>query len=195
MRTFAISTSCRSASDSEPDDPLGTDARHPDAPERLDRGLIHGVLVDDDAAHRLGAEREVVRDRQVREQAQLLVDDADAELVRMRGARDLDRLAAELDAPGRRRMVAREDLQQGRLAGTVLAEEAVDRACLDVEVDVIEGQRAREALRDAPHAEQRRPLGVDRARGVGPRLLLVGRHALTRPTTSPPSTASDAPFT
>ena len=48
-----------------------------------------------------------------------------------------------------------EDLDQGRLAGAVLAEQAVHLAGADVEVDAVEGADARELLDDAVHLEQR----------------------------------------
>ena len=59
--------------------------------------------------------------------------------------------------PARRRVVAGEDLQERRLAGAVLAQQPVDGARLDVQVDLVERERAREALGDAPHPEQRAP--------------------------------------
>src|SRR5207249_1783446 len=105
------------------------------------------------AARPLAPERDVVRDREVREQRELLVDDADPELARAPRASHLDPLALELDLPLARLVVAGEDLQQRRLAGAVLAQQPVDLAALDGEVDAVQGQRAREALRDAGHAE------------------------------------------
>ena len=114
------------------DQAVGPDAADADALERFERRAPHRLLVDDEPAGRLRAEREVVGDREVGQEAQLLVDDADAQLVRMGRAADLDRLASELDRAGGRRLVAREDLQERRLAGAVLAEEPVDRAALDL---------------------------------------------------------------
>ena len=48
-------------------------------------------------------------------------------------------------------------LDEGRLAGAVLAEQAVDLAGTDVEVDAAEREHAGEALHDAAHLEQRAP--------------------------------------
>ena len=50
-------------------------------------------------------------------------------------------------------VVAGEDLEQRRLAGAVLAEQPVDRARLELEVDAVERDGAREPLRDRGHAE------------------------------------------
>src|SRR5207244_3578336 len=74
--------------------------------------------------------------------------------------RDLDPLAVELDLAGGRLVVAGEDLQQRRLAGAVLAEQPVDLAALDGQVDAVQGERAREALRDAGHAEDGHRVGA-----------------------------------
>ena len=49
---------------------------------------------------------------------------------------------------------ARQNLDQGRLSGAVLAEERMRLAASDVEVDLIEGQGRGKALRDAPHHEE-----------------------------------------
>jgi hypothetical protein len=54
-------------------------------------------------------------------------------------------------------------LDQGRLPGAVLAEQAVHLARRDVEVDVVERADARELLDDAAHLQQR--LAVVRVRG------------------------------
>ena len=48
-----------------------------------------------------------------------------------------------------------EDLDQGRLAGAVLAEQAVHLTGADVEVDAVERPDAREGLDDAVHLQQR----------------------------------------
>ena len=52
-------------------------------------------------------------------------------------------------------MDAGQQLDQGRLAGAVLAEQGQDRAGADVEVDAVDGERAAEALGDAGEAQQR----------------------------------------
>ena len=53
-----------------------------------------------------------------------------------------------------------EDVHQCRLAGAVLAEQGVDLARSDVEVDVVVGDHARIALRDAVHLERGRAGGA-----------------------------------
>ena len=76
----------------------------------------------------------------------------------LRAARGLemrDRRAVEEDLA----LVGREDavdhLDQGRLAGAVLAEQRVDLAGLDVEVDVVVGAHAGKGLADADELQPR----------------------------------------
>ncbi len=50
---------------------------------------------------------------------------------------------------------ARENVHQCRLAGAILAEQRMDLAPLEVEIDAAQRLRAAEALDDAAHGEQR----------------------------------------
>ena len=80
-------------------------------------------------------EIDVLRHRQVRDQHQLLIDDADAEPAGVVRTRDLDRLPPRRISPGILPHRAAQDLDERRLAGPVLAEEHVDLARSDVEID------------------------------------------------------------
>ncbi len=75
------------------------------------------------AAHRFPTQEQVVGDRQVRRQCQVLVHGVDAQLQGMTDGLDRDRLApvGDLARVGLDR--AAQDLGQGRLAGTVVADE------------------------------------------------------------------------
>ena len=75
---------------------------------------------------------------------------------------------------------------------------------LDLQVDAVERERAREPLRDAGHPQDGAGAAAPDVRGPScgnvPMLRLRGRVASgsrldAGPTTSPPSTASEAPFT
>ena len=68
---------------------------------------------------------------------------------RVRRRADRDRLAVDADLAGIRLVEAVEDRHQRRLAGAVLADDAVDRAALDREVHVLVGVNLAEALVDA----------------------------------------------
>ena len=77
-----------------------------------------------------------------------------------------------------------EDVHERRLAGAVLAEQGVDLAGPDVEVDAVVGEHAGVALRDPAHLEHGRALGLVRGRFVGhrarPERVVVGRRRADR---------------
>ena len=79
---LAISTSCRSASDRLPTRRRGRNARGRAARAPRRSCAAHRADVEQAEAARLAAERDVLRDREVRQQAELLVDGGDAELDR-----------------------------------------------------------------------------------------------------------------
>ena len=121
------------------------------------------------------AEEHVLGDGQVREQARLLVDDRDPDRPCLRRATDLDRLAVEEDRPAVGLVDPGQDLDQGALAGAVLADEGVDLAGHQVERHVGQRLGGSEALRDATElgAEWRRGAGC---RGLGGCLEGRARH-------------------
>ena len=77
------------------------------------------------------------------------MDQGDPELLGGVGRMDLDRLPVELDGAARRAVHPGEDLGEGRLAGPVLAEQRVNLAAVEVEIDVGQHLDAGEGLRDA----------------------------------------------
>ena len=89
------------------------------------------------------------------------------------GLVDRDGLAVEQDLALVRLGEPVEDVHQGRLAGPVLAEQRVDLARRDVQVDVVVGDHARIALRDATHLERGDVNGL--GRGFGHRTPSVPR--------------------
>jgi hypothetical protein len=83
------------------------------------------------------------------------VDEGEPEVAEGPGReRQRDLLAADDQAPGLGRVEAGEDLEQGRLARAVLAEQAVDLAAAVGQRGVVERALAAEALRDARELEQ-----------------------------------------
>ena len=66
--------------------------------------------------------------------------------------------------PSSGRCIAVEDLHQRRLAGAVLADDGVDRAGRDREVDAVVGDHAGEALDDAAAARPRAGIRTRRGR-------------------------------
>ena len=75
-----------------------------------------------------------------------------------RGLRIVHRLAVDEDLALVRLEQPVEDVHQGRLAGAVLAEQGVDLARLDGQVDVVVGDQVTEALGDAAQFESQRNL-------------------------------------
>ena len=136
-------------------DVVGAGAR-----ERL---LGHAALraaVDQAEAARRVADRDVVGDRQVGDQRQLLEDAGDAGRVGRRRRRERDRLAVEQHPALVGRDDAGHDLDQRRFAGAVLAEHRVDAAGLDREVGILQRAHAAVALGDALHHEQAHRLRI-----------------------------------
>ncbi len=126
-----------------------------DAGEQVLGTQLRGGPVDGAEAAGLVAEEQVLGDRELRDQRELLVDDHDAGLLGLLDVREADFLALEDDLAGvgAVRVDAGEDLHQGRLAGTVLAADRVDLAGTDVERDLRECLHTRELLGDRPHLE------------------------------------------
>ena len=104
-------------------------------------------------APQIAAQEEIALDVHQPHEAQLLVDDADAEFARERGGAPLDHAAFELHLAGIFFDDARDDLDHGGLAGPVLAQEHVDLAGANAEIHLVERHDARERLADSAHVE------------------------------------------
>ena len=134
------------------------------------------------------ADEDILRDRQVGKQARLLVDDRDPKSAGLGGTVDLRRLPVEVDRPAVGLMNAGEDLDEGALPGTVLADQRVDLAGQEIERDVVKGLRGGEAFGDPVQLDARR-CGLGRRHGhrgdlVAPdRSAVEGSAALSGPRT------------
>ena len=106
------------------------------------------------ALRRLRAEEEVAPDRHQRHDREVLVDGRDA--VGARLARGVEGQLAALDeqSPLVRRVRAGEDLDQRRLAGAVVAQDAEHLPRVDVRGDVLEGDDVPEVLADVIDLQQ-----------------------------------------
>jgi hypothetical protein len=87
------------------------------------------------------------------EQAEVLVDHADAERPRLGRRRDLDALAVPAHLAGVGPDGAVDDLHQRRLAGAVLAEDGVDLPRRDAQADPVVGLHRRVRLADVDELE------------------------------------------
>ncbi len=107
------------------------------------------------------AEKDVLRHVELRHEAQLLADEADAERQRMARPLDPDRAEpVDLDRACVGRHDSEHHLHQGRLAGAVLAQERMDLAAASVRSTPVQHADAAEGLGDA--RASRAPAG-DRA--------------------------------
>ena len=126
--------------------PLGVEA---DAELIEDGGRLaaHAPRVDAaEALERLRADEDVLGDAQVGKQRRLLEDDRDPGRLRLLGVVEDRLLAVEQQPSGVGSMHARQDLDECRLAGAVLADEAVHLAGEELDVAVLECTHRAEAL-------------------------------------------------
>src|SRR4051794_4160223 len=119
------------------------------------------LLAPMDAAQRTAGEaavqREVVHRIELEHETEVLVDEAQAV---GDGVAERERHAVELGAAaGIRRVIARERLDQRRLAGAVLADQRMDLARPDLKRRVDQRARGAERLGERPDAQDRRRLG------------------------------------
>ena len=149
---------------------------HADVEPRQDRlgRLAHAAPVDDAPAIAV-ADEDVLRHRQVGEDHGFLVDGRHGVRLGVEGAVDVDRLAVDEDVADVRLDDAGHDLDERRLAGTVLAQERMDLAGDEVEGDVVERLDLAEALGDAAHLQDR----LARARRRPQRSREPARHAVS----------------
>ena len=120
-----------------------------EAGEQLPGALALAGHVDMNTAHgHVAPEENVLGDREVGAEIELLEDDADALLRRIEHGGEPHFLAAHHDAAGGRLIDAGEDTHQRRLAGAVLADQHIDRPLVDVEIDILQGNGTGE---DAGH--------------------------------------------
>jgi hypothetical protein len=104
---------------------------------------------------RLGGEDDVLGDRHHRDQHEVLVHHPDPVVDRLARRVDPHRLALDQDLALVGVVEPVEDVHQRRLAGAVLAEERVDLAAPELEIDVVVREDAREALGHPPQFEDR----------------------------------------
>ena len=105
-----------------------------------------------------GAEQQVLQHRERLDQHEVLVDHADAGRDRVLGALDPAFPAGDADAAAIGLIEAVEDVHQGRFAGAILADDAVNRAGRDAQVDALVGVDRAEMLVDADQLDRRRPV-------------------------------------
>jgi len=119
------------------------------------------------SSHGLFAEQDVLGDREHGNQHEVLMDHVDPAGDRVRGTADVYFLAVQQDRAFVRPGQPVEDVHQRCLAGAVLAQQGMDLARTNVQIDVVVGGHARVALGDPAHFECRRPHRSVRGRHRG----------------------------
>ena len=158
------------AGDREPLDGLRRVEREAEPVEQLLRAPVQRAVVEEDArAALLAADEDVLRDREVGHQVELLVDDADALLLGVPRPVEHELVPVHAEHAGVGRVDAGEQLHERRLAGAVLADEREHLAEAQLEVHVVERLHAGESLAHALQFEERGGCrGVHRAARSGP---------------------------
>src|SRR5579864_3671105 len=117
---------------------------------------IHRADAEQRKVQRLPANKQIARNRQVGHQRVVLVDGFDAELHRRLRRADAHRLTLKQDLAFIRPVNARQDLDECRLAGAVVAEQADDLAAPEFQTDAFQRVYARVPLVEIAHGHQRR---------------------------------------
>ena len=101
------------------------------------------------------AERDVLRDVEILEQREMLEHHADAQIARLGRAGQHDLLPHPAQFTAARLNEAVHRLHEGRLPGSVLAEQGVNLGREQVEIDAVIGEKIAIALADGNGAQQR----------------------------------------
>src|SRR6267378_420613 len=124
--------------------------------QQLLRALVDRVAVDHAEPRRRAGDKNILRDREQRDQREFLMNDDDAERLGFIDVAKMPLLAviddaAVITAAG---IDTAQHLHQGRLAGAVLAHQSMDLALPDGEIDVAQRLHAGEGFADTVHFEQ-----------------------------------------
>jgi len=124
---------------------------HPDVLKQAARLAVHGAPVDAQAAHARGldAHEQVLGDVEVREELGVLVHRRDARGPGLHGRAERDRRTIKADGAAIGALEARDDLDERRLAGAVLAEERMDGSGAHAQVGLGQCLDGLEALAQA----------------------------------------------
>ena len=125
-----------------------------DPPQDLPRLPVHGLSVDQPAAARLAAQKDIGADAQVVAEVEFLVDQGDAQVRGRAGGIDAHRAVAEEDLASVGQLHPGQDFHQGRLARSVLADDGQHFARLQGQVHVAQGEDPRKTPGDAGGAKQ-----------------------------------------
>ena len=196
---LASSTSCCSPLRRLPSGVRGSMWPRPTRASTARAAAFEPAETDEAAAVRpVAAEEDVLGDAERAGGRELLVDEADAEVLALAHRAERDRAAGEGDLAGRWREGAGDDVDERRLARAVLADEADDLAGRDAEVDAVQHRHVAEALRDAADLEDGGHGGTRRGLATAAQGLLqfIGPSGVTMlPSTRITFSAGGSPVT
>jgi hypothetical protein len=165
------------------------DTREPDGGECFPRALTIATPVDlSPTGGEPVAQSEVLDGREPVDEAQILVHEAQAVTLGRSTVTEFERLACRVVAevhrsrvvPGRL-VIAGEDLDQRRFSRTVLTDECMGGAGVDLEIDVVECDLAREHLRQVFDRQQRWHSSPFAASPAVRTRILTGRRLCSTP--------------
>ena len=152
----------------------GVDRQAVGTGELVDALRHQGGVEEAAAPGHLVAEHHVLGDGEHRDQLEVLVHHPDAACDRVPGARHLDRLTTQQDLSGVGLVQPEHGVDERALAGTVLAEQAMDLARVQRQADVLVGDHPRERLGEPPHLQNRHAATIV---AVAERVIVLVRHA------------------
>ena len=126
------------------------------------RFVVHRRPVEQPEAPAFAAQTNVLGDRAIGDEIDLLIDRADPLRLRILRRRGFERAAAEHDLSGVTSDVASQDLDHRGFAGAVLADQRVDLADRDLERRRTQGGNPAKRLVDPAHRKQRGRGGLRR---------------------------------
>ena len=122
---------------------------------QLGHPLPGSVAVEHDAGT-FRPENDVLGDGEARDEHEVLVDHGQPGEHGVARVLESDRLTVDQNLALIGVIQPEEDVHQGRLAGAVFAEQGVDLALLDGELDAVVGNDTGESFDDSPHFDRRR---------------------------------------
>ena len=132
--------------------------------------FLHGANRDEPSPQRLPIDEQVRQNRALREQAQFLIDNANAVLPCDNRGTDYDRDTVELNLAGIWTNDACEHLHQRRLAGAIFPHDGMNVAAMHEKIHAVDRDNAAIAFSQAADGNQRRVhhLSIRTGRRAGP---------------------------
>ena len=120
----------------------------------LARAPVDGAAVDEAEALGLATEKQIFRNGEVRQEIDLLIDRADAERLGMHDVAGIDRRAIEAHLPAIPAIGTGQNLDEGGFPRPVLAEQSVDLAGTEIEIDLVQRGHAMKVFRQPSRFEK-----------------------------------------